>query len=110
MAMAAQTTKRQKRQLERGRITFKNNLPYRCLKFKGLAKVAVRKCQKIVGILRVQRLIQSQRVAKLRNLSGSGAFSQHLFHRIAGYNVNHQEDQGQHQPERRQRHQKALRM
>ncbi len=43
-------------------------------------------------------------MAQLRKFAGRGAFAQHLLDRIAGHDVNHQEYEGQHQPERRQGH------
>ena len=41
-------------------------------------------------------------MAELRKLTGRGAFAEHLLHGIAGNDVNHQEYEGEHQPESRQ--------
>ena len=61
-----------------------------------------------MGVLKVQRLIETERVAQLSRGAGCGAFTEHLLDWIAGDNVNHQKDEGEHQPEGRQSQQKAL--
>jgi hypothetical protein len=49
----------------------------------------------------MQRKIEPQRMTKLYQLSGRCTFAEHLLDRVARHNMNHQEDQRQHQPERR---------
>ena len=58
--------------------------------------------------LHIERLIESQGVAQLFDMTGSGSFSEQLLDRIAGHNVNEQKNQGQHQPRGRQGEQEAM--
>jgi len=48
-------------------------------------------------------------VAQLGKFAGRGAFAEHLFHGIAGHDVNHQKDQGKDEPQRGKGEQKTLR-
>jgi hypothetical protein len=41
-------------------------------------------------------------MAQLHDFAGSGAFAQHLLDRIAGDDVNHQEDESEDEPQRGQ--------
>jgi hypothetical protein len=58
-------------------------------------------------VLHIERLIESQGLAQLFDLTGSGSFSE-LLARIAGHNVNEQKNQGQHQPKGLQGEQEAM--
>ena len=99
---------RQKRKLQRRGIAFKNNSPYGRLKLQRIAQVSVRQLPKVVPILRGQRTVEPQRMPELRQFPGRGAFPKHLLYGIAGDDVNHQEDQREHQPEGGQGQQKTL--
>jgi hypothetical protein len=69
----------------------------------------MRKLPQVVAVLREERLIQIKRVAQLGKFAGRGAFAEHLFHGIAGHDVNHQKDQGKDEPQRGKGEQKTLR-
>src|ERR1700756_5063515 len=59
-------------------------------------------------VLHEQRLIQIQRVPKFRDLAGRGAFAEHLLDGITRDNVNHQEYEGEYQPQRWKSQHEAL--
>jgi hypothetical protein len=61
-----------------------------------------------VSILDKERLIEPERVTHFRDLAGSGAFTKHLFDRIAGNDVHEKKNQGEHQPERRKSEPEAM--
>jgi hypothetical protein len=99
---------REKRQLQCGWVTLKNNATDWRLEFKRVAKITVRDLREIVAVLREDGLIQAERVPKLLGLAGGGTFTEHLLDRIAGDDMDQQENECQHQPERRQRKQEAV--
>jgi hypothetical protein len=53
-------------------------------------------------------LVETKGVAKLFDLPRSCAFAEHLFHGIAGNNVNQKKNQSEHEPNGRERKQKAM--
>jgi hypothetical protein len=67
-----------------------------------LPKVSAEELFQVVAILNQEGLIEIQNMAQLRNFSGRGAFAEHLLDRVARNNVNHQENQGEDEPERRE--------
>src|SRR5260370_2573366 len=97
-----------KRELERGGITLEDDAAHGGLKLEGLPKVYGEKVRQIVAVLNEEGLIEIQCVPQLRNFPGRGAFAEHLLDRIAGNDVNHQENQGENEPERRESQKKAL--
>ncbi len=83
-------------------IALKDNLANRRLKLKGLPEIAAPELPQVVCVLRMKRQIQSKHVTQLRQLSRGRAFSQHLLDRIPGHDVNHEENEDENQPKRRQ--------
>ena len=67
------------------------------------APIAARQSLEIARILHAERLVESQRVAQLRNIFGSRVLAQHLQHGIARHDVNQQKDHREDEPQRRQR-------
>ena len=68
----------------------------------------MKKSEEVMPILLAEWLIESERVPQLRRGAGRRAFAKHLFDGIAGDHVDHQENQGKHQPQCGQRKQKTL--
>jgi len=62
-----------------------------------------------MAVLLQEWFIEIEGVTKLREFARSGAFAEHLLDGIAGDDVNHQENQGEHQPKRGERQEKSLR-
>ena len=77
------------------------------MKLKRLSKIAARKTFQIVAVLRQQRLVEAKRMSQLHDLTGCRTLAEHLFDGIAGNDVDHQENERENEPERRQREQKA---
>ena len=67
-------------------------------------------CQplQIAAVLHIERLVETETMAQLRDLSGRSALAEHLFNWVAWNDMNQQENQAEHQPERRKREQKPL--
>src|ERR1700730_3381678 len=61
-----------------------------------------------MAVLHENRLIEAEGVTQLRDLAGRCAFAKHLFHRVAGNDVNQKKNKGEHQPECGQREKKAM--
>ena len=64
-----------------------------------MAEIAAEELLEIVTVLREERLIEIEGVAELRDFSRRGALAEHLFDRIAGHDVNHEEDESENEPE-----------
>ena len=62
-----------------------------------------------MAVLLEQRLVEIQGVPKLCQFTRSGAFAEHLFHRVAGDDVNHQENKREDEPESGESQEEALR-
>ncbi len=84
------------------RVPFENNLAHRRLKLERLSKVAAAELPQVVSVLRVERQIQTKRMAQLSKLSGCRALTQHLLDGISGDDVNHKKDERENEPESRQ--------
>ena len=90
------------------RVTFKDNLAHRRLKFEGLPEIAVAELPQVESVLRVKRQIQSKGMPQLSELPGRCAFAQHLVDGITWHDVNHEENQRENKPQRRQREEKSF--
>jgi hypothetical protein len=62
----------------------------------------VRQPLEVSRVLHAERLIESQRVAQLREIFRARILAEHLQHRIAWDNVNQQKDHRQDEPQRGQ--------
>ena len=79
-------------ELERGGIAFENDVTHGRLKFEGLAEIAADDLAEIVRhIERGAADRGRERGASCDDLAGRGAFTKHLFDRIAGNDVNREE-------------------
>src|SRR5258708_14654107 len=95
-------------ELKRRGVAFKNNLSHRRLKLEGLPKVAASELPQVMSILDMERQIQAKYMAQLRQLSCRGTLAQHLLARISRHNVNHEKNERENEPKRRQREEKSF--
>ena len=65
----------------------------------GLAEVSVDEAAPVVGVLQAQGRVQTIGVAKRGDISGGGAFAEHLDDGVAGDEMDEQEDDGDDDPE-----------
>src|SRR5438270_18741 len=80
------------------RIALRNYRAHWCAKFQRFAQITMGKLPQITKILLTNGLIQGKRMAQFADLARSGAFAKHLFHRVAGNDMDQQKNQGEYQP------------
>ena len=90
-------------EFERRRVVFEDDAENRLLKAKRFAEIAADHAGKIMPILLGQRLVETERVAQLKQVGSGGAFAEHLLHRIARDDVREKKNHGENQPQRRKR-------
>ena len=98
----------EKRELKSGGVALENDAAHGRLEFERLSQVAAHELPEIVPVLRVKRQIQPERMTQLRDLPRRCAFPEHLLDGITRHDVNHQEDQRKHEPERRECQQESF--
>ncbi len=98
---------RKESELKRCGITLKDNPAHRSLKLEGLPKIATPELPQVMSILGMERQIQPKDMTQLRQLSWRGALTKHLLDGIARHNVNHEKNERENEPERRQREEKS---
>ncbi len=69
----------------------------------GLAEIAMNDAPKVVTILRCEGLVETVGVPEGGDVGGGRTLAEHLHDRIAGDQMNQQEDDRDHQPKDRQR-------
>src|SRR5208282_638880 len=100
--------KSQESELKRSWVAFEDHAAHWRLKFKGLPQIAADNLTKVMPILDNQRLVEAQGMAQLFDLPRRCAFPQHLLDRVARNDMDQQKNHGEHQPERGEREQKAM--
>jgi len=78
--------------LERGGITLEDDAAHGGLELEGLPKVSAKEKLQIMAVLNEVLLVEIQSMPQLSYFAGRGAFAKHLLDRIAGNDVNHQEN------------------
>jgi hypothetical protein len=65
----------------------------------GASEIAVHNALPIANILLAERCIEAISMADSRNIGGGSALAEHLSNRVSGNQVDHQEDEADHQPD-----------
>ena len=98
---------RDRGEFKSGGIVFDDDFQHGLLEAEGFAEVSVQDAGEVAAVLHGEWQIEAQRVAKLREVFGAGAFAEHLSDRIAGNDVCEEENHGQDEPQRGKREEQA---
>jgi hypothetical protein len=77
------------------------------LKLEGLPKIATPELPQVMSILDMERQIQPKDMTQLYQLPRCRALTKHLLDGIARHNVNHEKNERENEPKRRQREEKS---